>query len=815
MKRSKRDDDEGEMREDAPSPVVSMEEDNQETNKSKFLAFHATPDSKGNVQVGAAYLDCMDGRLTTLGRTIAWEGEVAFLFQMLLDLCQPVDAILISSKLGESYVEAVEDTLKEIEGQVPSIILPSAFFDFTNSCKLIGSRFGMAHALGSVIDLTNKASTSCAGAVFSHAQRIFPALPPIEFDLFDLGKFLVIDGGSMKALDVVKSEEHPSVIRGRGRAKEGFTLLSLLDRTKSSLGARTLRRWVLRPLTYIDEIEQRYDSVEFLCSRMGQESIAKISKFLAQVGDLPRSLLRLKTCTATSRDWMLIGESLTNLFLCFQLLKQVKDNTTSLSLPIILENALAASDAPGLFEVGRALDLIDWDALKESNRVVPIQGASEQVDEARRRLQALPDFLTVETQQANTPGLTIRCIPVIGFVAAIEHSCAIQIDQEPGFQFLFEAKKQQQQDGDNVEEEFIVRYFKTARTRFLDEELGDIIGISRDLEDTFVRQVEEVVLAHEADLLLATHRSAELDVLLSFAEVAHDFNYVRPQLTSEPETVIRAARHPLLERVLDDKFVPSDIELKNRVLIITGPNFSGKSVILKTVALLSILAQIGSFVPAESARLGIVDRIFTRMSGLETVCSAQIQRESSFSIDVQQVVSMLRCCTPSSLLCIDEFGKGTNTVDGAALLASVVRYLNSGKVGQTPRVILATHLVEIFDAKLVDDTQVVFGEMRVEFQSDGEPVPLFRLMCSSTDDATKTRDSYGIACAKRVGVCQPVVDRAFELCERMKHNQPLFDVNNNYGQAKDLHKEHAVKDVLGFSPTWTDSDLERFFTNVI
>ncbi|KAH9251525.1 hypothetical protein BASA81_010556 [Batrachochytrium salamandrivorans] len=794
----------GEVEEDSPPAVSALPQD--EDAKTKLLSLHVSPDTKGNVQIGAAMLDCELGKMSTLGRTIAWEGEVLFVLELVLDAAE-FDQVLVSSKMSEPVADALAELLRERFGEAKGgmVVLPSAFFDFAGACKLMGGRFGMMHALGSVLDLTNKASVGAAGAAFCHAQRLFPELPPMAFGGFDLGKFMVLDGGSLRALDVVKSEEHPSVIRGRGRSKEGFTLLSLLDRTKSSLGAKTLRRWVVRPLTHLGEIQLRHDAVEFLLHRIGQESMAKMAKMLSQVGDLPRSLLRLKTCTANARDWVLVGESLTNMFLCFQLLGQVKEQSMH-QLPHMLENALQAGNAAGLFAVRKALDWIDWE--KADDRVVPVQGAAENVDEARRRLLALPDFLAAETASVNVPGFTIRCIPVIGFVAALEHHCAINVEHEEGFELLFEAKKQHESDEEEGEQ-LLVRYFKTNRTHFLDEQLGDVIGICRDLEDQFVRQVEEVVLAHEAELLLVTHRCAEVDVLLCFAEVAHDFSYVRPELTQTPITTIREARHPLLERVLDDKFVPSDISVEG-VLIITGPNFSGKSVALKTLALMSILSQIGSFVPAASAQMGVVDRIFTRMSGLENVGAASFQRESSFTIDVQQVVTMLRCCTGNSLLCIDEFGKGTNTMDGAALLAAVVQHLATAATA-VPRTAIATHLVEIFDAKLVDPALVVLGEMRVEFQTAGEPVPLFRLVCGS-GSWDSPRDSYGVACAKRVGMCSEVVNRALELCDRLKRNEPLFSVRPPDQQ----HEENAVRELLASSPhEWTEADLDKFFTMLL
>jgi len=613
----------------------------------------------------------------------------------------------------------------------------------------------------------------------------------------------------MKALDITRLEEHPSLIRGRGLPKEGFSLLSLLDRSKSVGGRRALRRWVSRPLTRIPEIVQRHDAVGYLVSRMGHETIAKMATQLSRVNDLPRSLLRLKTCTARPVDWLVIVDSLTNIQLALNELDIMCADLSGDQFPEMLELIRRANCAAGLFEVGRALDSLDWESVRRdikepSVRVVPRSGLSAQVDAARTRLQNLPDFLETETRSLALPGVTIRCIPVIGFVAAVDEGYGFHDDSAD---LLFEAGKQTE----TGEEGPLVRYFKSDRTRFLDEQLGDVPGLVRDVEDAFVRTVEATILAYEADLLLMAHRAAELDVLLCLAEVAHDFGYCRPQMCDEAVTTVVKARHPLLERVLETRFIPSDIHIDRRCLVITGPNYSGKSVILKTAALVHVLAQIGSFVPADEARLGIVDRIFTRMSSMESAGAAAFQRESSFSIDVQQIVSMIRCCTPSSLILVDEFGKGTNSLDGSSLLAAVIRHLAHGRCGPTPRSIFATHLLEIFDAELLGDGEAILGEMAVEFEDD-EPVPLFALRIGSRSIG----NSYGIACARKAGVRDEVLERATQLTERLSQGKPLWRANERGSNDRKLIIDAAVAEFMSHpaAENWSQEQVETLLNLV-
>ena len=620
----------------------------------------------------------------------------------------------------------------------------------------------------------------------------------------------MIDAGSFKALDIAKLEEHPSLVRGRGMPKEGFSLLSLMNRAKCKQGSRTLRRWLSRPLTNVTDIHQRHDAVQYFVDRQGQEFIPKISKLLSKTGDLHRSLLRLKACNAHAQDWLTIAESLSHMQLALGELARQRAQLEGDAFPQLLDVIAQANESPGLFEVSRAMNLLDWEKLKveinsPSPRVVPIFGASNEVDEVRQRCAQLPDLLAVETEAIGKPGVTTRCIPVIGFVTAVESNIPFE---EVGSELLFEAAKHG--DGDEV-----LRYFKTSRTKFLDAQLGDIPGLLRDTEDTFLRQVEHVVLAYEVDLYAVAVRCAELDALLSFAEIAHDFNYCRPEMTINPVSEIIAARHPLLERILENAFVPSDIRVDQNCLIITGPNYSGKSVILKTTALIHVMAQCGSFVPATSAKLGVVDRIFTRIASIEAMGGSAYQRESSFTIDLQQVVSMLRCCTPNSLILVDEFGKGTNSWTGSALLASVVQHLSHGKCGPTPRCVFATHLVEIFDAKLLGPGDTRRAEMSVEFD-EKEPIPLFRLQNCTADD--KTRESYGVACAHRSGLNESVVERANELTNRLSRGLPLWHARERFVRERQMKINSLISTFMQQSPSlgeWSDEKIINFLNALI
>ena len=506
-------------------------------------------------------------------------------------------------------------------------------------------------------------------------------------------------------------------------------------------------------------------------------------------------MLRIKTCTAHAADWLCFAESLVSIdaVLC-----SVGHQLDDASPAFLVDIASAATT--DLTAACRALDVIDWDETRVRGRVVPVVGADEALDASRRRLAGLDAVLDAETVTLRTTGApacqwTMRCIPTLGFVVAVGGSDAGPPAE--GYDLQFEAKRVMVAEGDETDGDAansVVRYYKNSRAKQLDALLGDVAADVFDHERRILTQVESRVVELESAVLLAAHRASELDAILSFTEVARDFDYRRPDMVLDAVTELRGAVHPLLSRTVE-RFIPIDVQLdrattatSSPLLVVTGPNFSGKSVVLKTVAMIHVLAQMGSYVPCESAKLGIVDRIFTRVSSLESASQAGIQEESSFSIDVQQVALMLNACTPNSLLIVDEFGKGTNTRDGAALLGSVVHHLLAGSCGPTPRVLMSTHLVEMFDANLV---QCRVAQMKVEFDDDCSiPEPLFRM----EETGSAAEQSYGIACARRAHMPEPVLQRAQHITERLTLKLPLVMMAKHDGATAGLSATSVLED---------------------
>ncbi|CAM9138091.1 unnamed protein product, partial [Laminaria digitata] len=407
-------------------------------------------------------------------------------------------------------------------------------------------------------------------------------------------------------------------------------------------------------------------------------------------------------------------------------------------------------------------EVVDAPASMEDRDVVIRTGCDEELDRLKGVLANLPDILQavgkiVLDENPVLDELSVEYVPQIGFLTALHRRYSDLAP--PDFSFAFA------QQVDTV-------YFKNPRMHEMDDGIGDIQAQITDKQAKIMRELEEALLEQEVVLHAAAASMAELDAAMSLASVASDFGFVRPVVVEDNVIMIKNGRHPLQQELTVDHFIPNDTYIADggRVAVITGANCSGKSVYLKQVGVAVFLAHVGSFVPAERAIIGLTDRIFTRISTVETSALPQ----SSFTIDVNQVAQMVRSSTPRSLLLIDEFGKGTAPADGIGLVAALLRHLS-----RTGRKCLFTlHVHEIFSQGLVktygpDDMRTELKDVSV-FRMDvhmpeapkarlqesqaigldgnqmdstttGSPIPLFKLTPGMT------ASSHGIACAEVAG----------------------------------------------------------------
>mmetsp|Transcript_10628 Transcript_10628/g.40026 ORF Transcript_10628/g.40026 Transcript_10628/m.40026 type:complete len:827 (-) Transcript_10628:426-2906(-) len=564
-------------------------------------------------------------------------------------------------------------------------------------------------------------------------------------------KHMRLDVSTQRALQIFSKDAHPNLLSGTGRAKEGYSLFALLDRTVTLPGRRCLRSWMQRPLLDGSQIQERLDAVEVFASIDGRDTAAQFRKSLRSVQDVGRVLAKMRKGTSRYPHWSGLRTAIVAVL-------EIKDSIIALCsrtrLPPLVENGWRSVRSDSLTQCLELLDVVNWTESKEMKLLVVHEGVNDDLDRARQIYDVLDSILNDRAHRIlqGIPLLDeirVEYIPQIGFLVALHKDTANEFIPD-NWEFVFEQRGE--------------AFYKEAHVCALDEEVGDIQSEILDLQNSIIREVEERVLQHEDHLLQAIDAVSVLDVLIAFAVVATDSNYSKPAVTADDVIVIKEGRHPLQE-ITVSSYIPNDtfVDDDNRVALITGPNSSGKSVYVKQVGVIVYLAHIGSFVPATAALVGLTDAIYSRIASRESASVMQ----STMTIDLNQVGTMLRNATSRSLLLLDEFGKGTAFVDGLSLLVATLGDLQRKR----SRVFATAHL---FDAGSCGDVMKTIAEvqlyqMRIVVQDDHgrsapqqgvDPfgiVPLFKLSPGCANS------SYARLCAKKAGVPEPLTTRAAEV----------------------------------------------------
>lgn len=476
-------------------------------------------------------------------------------------------------------------------------------------------------------------------------------------------------------------------------------------------------------------------------------------------------------------------------------------------------------DRRNLMRIGELVNrIVDLDLSADEQRTVVRRGVNEQLDGLKDIYDGMEDILSGKAMEvaATVPAelnlaLNVVYLPHMGFHLSVPLD---EVTGEPAY------------DGEELGWRRVFTtmnqaYFKDGTTNEMDDDLGDLYSSICDLEVEIAYKLAQDVLEDEALLVAASDLCGELDSLLAFAHVAHQQHLTRPKITEDNVIDIKGGRH-LLQEMSVPSFVPNDtfvvggsgLEDNNgrkegpSMILLTGPNYSGKSVYQKQVALAVYMAQIGSFIPADSATIGITDKILTRMTTRETVSKIQ----SAFMIDMQQIAMALNSCTRRSLVVIDEFGKGTDTCDGAGLAAGVFHHLLS--LGpEAPKTLVATHFHEIFDLGLFDDRDnISFAHMEVQVderdvRNPGEDhsrvIYLYNLRPGRSDI------SYGTQCAAMNGVPSEVVERATELARLSREGEDLVAICSALSKADLGALQHAELAARKFLSEDFDRDVTR------
>jgi DNA mismatch repair protein MutS len=578
--------------------------------------------------------------------------------------------------------------------------------------------YGCAHLPSAI-----RAAGSLVHYVTETQKETLPQLTRLA--TYSTDSFMTLDGQTIRNLEL---------FQGGRWGETGHSILSIIDLTKTAMGGRLLKNWLGHPLVNIEELNQRQDAVAWFY----QNSLArqKIISLLADIADLERLVNRVRSGKVMSKELLTLRDSLEKI----PELKAAIEEGSSINwlsgelkpCPDIVDLiARAIADEPGDFGQGSVIK----------------EGFSAELDDIRRSSKQAKQYLAGleqrEKQRTGIKSLKVGYNRVFGYYIEVSRANLSLVPSD-----------------------YIRKQTLAEAERFFTPELKEYESLIlnaqekiAELEAAIFQQVCQQISA-VAEQILATARAiAQIDTLSSLAEVAARHGYVRPKLTAEDIIDIKGGRHPVVERSIGtDNFVPNDTYLcnkDNQLIILTGPNMSGKSTYLRQVALIVLLAQIGSFIPADSANIGIVDRIFTRIGAQEDLAAGQ----STFMVEMTETANILHNASPRSLIILDEIGRGTSTYDGLSIAWAVAEFIhNHPKLGA--KTLFATHYHELVD---LAGTLPRVKNFNVAVAEEGDKVIFLRKIVPGGTDR-----SYGIHVAQLAGLPKSVVVRAQEVLAELE-----------------------------------------------
>ena len=606
-----------------------------------------------------------------------------------------------------------------------------ALFDYDQAAALLLQQFGKdveALGLGEA-----RPVVQAAGALLltlkKNQKTELPHVRTLEFS--QSSRFLELDLTARRNLELTETM--------RAGEKRG-SLLWVLDKTKTAMGGRLLRSWLEKPLMSPAQIKKRQDAVaELVDHTVAREELIHLLK---DVTDLERVMARIATGTCTCRDFRQLSNGLSPLpglaaaLAPFEspLLRDVRESLPDLQ-PLKDEIDRAIVDDPPF-------------TIREGGMIRP--GYSEEIDQLRDIMSGGKDTMTaIEVREKERTGIK-----------------NLRVGYNRVFGYYIEVAKGQVS---LVPADYIRKQTLTNGERYITPEL-------KELEDTILNAKDRVVTLeydlflklrtyladHGAAVQAAANAAALADVLSSFAALAVDNDYCRPEVDFSNEIQIEGGRHPVVEQVLRGKmFVPNDTKLGTpdcQVAIITGPNMAGKSTYMRQVALIVLLAQMGSFVPAKSARIGVVDRLFTRIGASDDLAAGQ----STFMVEMEEVAEILNRATPRSLLILDEIGRGTSTYDGMAIARAVLEFVSDRKT-LGAKTLFATHYHEL---TVLEETLEGVKNFNISVRKRGDEMIFLRKIVPGGADK-----SYGVEVAKLAGLPSKVVERARKILKELEQGQ--------------------------------------------
>ena len=552
--------------------------------------------------------------------------------------------------------------------------------------------------------------------------------------------FLLLDESSKRTLEVVK---------GLNTFTKKGSLLDVLDKCSTSMGSRKLKKWVESPLVDLNKIEERQNIIESFTKDLLLQD--KIEKILREVYDIERLVVKISNGSINPRELYSLKSTIENA----NKIKAILENQGNNYLKLLSKEFIDLSDLYG--EIDKVL-IENPPVVIEENRIIK-EGYSSELDDlfkiATEGKNWLLDFEEKERNRTGIKKLKVKHIKILGYFIEVTKS------------FL-----------DQVPEDYIRKQTLVGSERFFSMELKDMEGKllgskerALSMQAEIYNNLKDFVGKEIYRIQILADKISKLDSLLSLAKVSNLNNYVRPKFNNEGYIEIKAGRHPIVESYMkDDFFVPNDtyIDTKsNMIHIITGPNMAGKSTYMRQVALITIMAHIGCFVPCDSCNISLVDRIFTRIGASDNLAMGQ----STFMVEMQEVADIIQNASSKSLLILDEVGRGTSTFDGLAIANAIIEYIAENIKAKT---LFATHYHELVH---LEDKYDSVENLTIAVDRQEDDIIFLRKIIKGF-----TNNSYGIDVAKLAGIDDRIINRAKDVLALIeKENEGLnIDLNKEY-----------------------------------
>ena len=705
------------------TPGVAYNDDILERGSNNYLSAFVFDGE----ECGAAFLDVSTGDFKVA------EGKLDFMDVLLADM-NPKEVLLCKGYEGGFRKQFGENWY----------ITPMDEWAFVEEacCDKLEKQFGGKALKGFGIDKMHLAKTAAGAVLFYLEQNRISDLASFDavvikgqsgtfhinsISRIDRGKFVWLDRFTVKNLEIFSSF-----------SQDGVSLIDVVDKTVSPMGARMLRSWIAMPLIDAGKIMQRYDAVEFFLSH--PDTASSIRQSLDDVGDMERILSRASAGKLSPRETVMLHRSLSQMRPIARALDAAEGREH------IESRIPSAKDFYRDLEKYESLDRLISGTLKEDAASmfgkgdIVADGVDRELDELRKISRDSKDYLLQmqqrESEKTGIPSLKISYNNVFGYYLEVRNTYKSSVPQEwIRKQTLVNAER------------YITPELKEYEEKILGAE-ERIVAIEQRIFLNLVLEIQKNIKTIQGCCRFVS----ETDCLCGFAKLAEMNNYCRPDVDNSNIIEIEQGRHPVLETRMEpgQEYVANDLLLDNesqQIIILTGPNMSGKSALLRQTALIVLLAQCGSFVPAKSARIGIVDKIFTRVGASDNIS----QGESTFMVEMLETSAILHNITDRSLVLLDEIGRGTSTFDGMSIAWAIVEYLHQNKTGH-PKTIFATHYHELNE---LENLYPRVRNFHIEVKESGKEIIFLRHLKPGG-----VAHSFGIHVARLAGMPEKLLDSA-------------------------------------------------------